>query len=1115
MPIANLDALIDATTQNTSQFHGLTAAYVFLGFGVPTIAGYTTLINDNNASNFGAGASGPTFNDENIYINTMNALYQGNATAKANFDAIVNSGATMQDKLSAVYDSIIPAANQSDAGRAYFMSQAAFYEARAAELGIAGLNGAALVGAAALIKIAVDNDIPGLGDNINDLYAAVENGTAVIPEDGAAFTPIETADGTQFDGDDGDSSAGGSFVFTTGTDALVGGDQNDTFSGVVDSDANSGQTFTIVDSVDGKGGTDALKIAFDVSAGGPNMPAATITDIENFFLRNVDNTVLTVDASTLIGHEQIWNDRSTSGIVVNNLATGAAGGINGNGVMQASDSAFGYKTATDAVTILFDGGTKGGTATTTIANENANAFTLGLNGSATSVAIKSQGSANVVDNINLDLDGGGASVKNLSIDAATDFTVAGADLAGDGDANADTWISGFAAGAKIVVTGDGKVGLGTLENNVGEVDASGNKGGVTVVLGQAGDKFTGSSGNDTVTLAAGAAGPTAAVAGGDGTGDRLIVTNAAQVDTGAERGMISGFEILRDNAGAALDFDNFSGFTALEVGNGGNYTNLGAQTLTVIGDNTGNITFGRAGIAPAGNDQMTITLDNGVLKNANGVDTGNIETPNIDVLTINSIGKNITAANDANSTGILTGADLDKVIITGDTDLVLAGTGGADEVDASAFTGALTVTANNAATILGGSGANTLNGSIGDDVLTGGAAKDTITGGMGVDALTGGGAADTFVFRNYEGPNLTGTLTPAVTTPNTDQETVAITADGTDAGNEGIIINYTLNGVAGVISGQIDTLAGANVDVTDANALASFVAAQLNGVTGITASSAGTTANATADNNGSLTINSVQFTGGIDTANGVPSNGTDVAQVSTITVDVDPVVGETYSFTLTPAGAAAGIVISATAATTNPQDLVTALVTNANTAAGAVITAADVGGADTTAFTITDDNADDGGFAISNIVIGGGTPVYAGDTNVTVAGSTVTGFDKIADFNTGGSDVLRLNAADNVAGAAAAAPVAGVSVQIDANGKVVFAATDDTLAEKVTALAADDTNVANNEVVFFEHGGHTYVYGAGVDTTNANADFLIELTGVVDLAKMTESGATAGDFSIA
>ena len=106
MPISNLYNLINANNQNMSQFKGLTAAYSLLG-GVPSIAGYTFLINQNNATNFGAGGD-TQFNDENIYINTVNALYQGNARARSNFDKMFGKGETLNDRLNLIYDDIIP-----------------------------------------------------------------------------------------------------------------------------------------------------------------------------------------------------------------------------------------------------------------------------------------------------------------------------------------------------------------------------------------------------------------------------------------------------------------------------------------------------------------------------------------------------------------------------------------------------------------------------------------------------------------------------------------------------------------------------------------------------------------------------------------------------------------------------------------------------------------------------------------------------------------------------------------------------------------------------------------------------------------------------------------------
>jgi Ca2+-binding RTX toxin-like protein len=115
------------------------------------------------------------------------------------------------------------------------------------------------------------------------------------------------------------------------------------------------------------------------------------------------------------------------------------------------------------------------------------------------------------------------------------------------------------------------------------------------------------------------------------------------------------------------------------------------------------------------------------------------------------------------------------------------------------------------------------------------------------------------------------------------------------------------------------------------------------------------------------------------------------------------------------------------------------------------------------------------------------------DSEVTVTGTVVEGFDTITDFNSGDRILLT---AGTVAGAAAAAPVAATSVQISAGGKVTFNADDDTLAEMVTALAADNTNLANAEVAFFELSGSTYIYGAGTATATATDDFLIKLTGV-------------------
>ena len=922
---------------------------------------------------------------------------------------------------------------------------------------------------------------------------------------------------------------------TTGVDTFTGGALDDTFiAGTVKSldGTTDVPTLSAADTLRGGNGNDQLNIT--VNGAGDALGGADIAGIETANVRNVAATgggTATVDASVAPGLMNVWSDRSTGDLTVTKLAAGGAIGVRGNGSVQSGDVAFGYADEASAATILFDGGTKAGKATTNPALEDQNAVTVDFNNgttalSATAATIISQGAANSVNNIDLNADGGAATVKSLTIDAATNFTVAGADLSGNAATAATNWIDGLAADATIDVNGAGKVSVGTLVANVKEVNGADNTGGVTVAGGfDATDKFVGGKGDDTLT--AGVALTSGSADAGEGTGDRLKITDDAAVDTASKGGKFTNFEILRtaDAGGGTFDLANIAGITMLEIDGAGGTTidSFTNQTVTVIGDNVGGLTLNKTGALPAGSDVVDVKIDNSVLENADGVDVGTINVLNIDTLNLESVGGKLSPATESNSATIGTNTDLETVNLKGDTAFALT-TGGStvDSVNAADFTATLNVNASGnsgAIEIIGGSGKNTLLGSSNADVLKGGAAKDTITGNMGADTMTGGGEADTFVIRNWEAGVVSGSLTAGADAPaNTDEELITITADGADNDNEGIIINYTLNGVAGVLSGQIDTLAGADVDVSVANDLADFVAAQLTAISGITSPNpAAAVVGATADANGSLTINSVQFTGGITTANGIPSDGTDVAQVKPFTLAGPVSIGQTYTVSVTLAGSATPLTASFTATTTSTQDVIDGLVAAVN-AAGPLATAVTAAGVNATSFTITDDTPDNGGFTATTSVTAG-TPVYTGDSNAVITGAgptlAVSGYDSITDFNTGGTDVLDLLPADMVAGAAAAAPVGGTSVQISADGKVTFAATDDTLAEKVFTLAADDTNVANNEVVFFEHGANTYVYGAGVDTTNAASDFLVELVGVTGLTELSESATTAGNFTLA
>lgn len=212
-------ALKSLFDNNADAAKGLTAAYGILFDGVPNQAGYTFLINGAVSTNFGAGA-GVTFNTENIFINLVNNLVQGNAAAKTKFDTIA-SGSTLLEKVTSLYNQLVPTDTQTTEGLAFITRPdgLAFYESVAVERGVAGTDGAAIVAMASLLKIAVDGDF-GIGNSVNDLFKAASNLSSIIPTLSENFTPLETADGTAFDGDDKTTNTTGTSDGSSGSTSL-------------------------------------------------------------------------------------------------------------------------------------------------------------------------------------------------------------------------------------------------------------------------------------------------------------------------------------------------------------------------------------------------------------------------------------------------------------------------------------------------------------------------------------------------------------------------------------------------------------------------------------------------------------------------------------------------------------------------------------------------------------------------------------------------------------------------------------------------------------------------------------------------------------------------------
>ena len=258
-----MDDLAALVAENEDAAAAIASAYEILLGGVPNVAGFTFLIENALATNYGSNDASIEFNQENVFINVFNALVQGNTDAAAAFSAITAGSATLIDKVAAIYETLFPVGVQSAEGLAYVTRPEAleFYAAVAAERGVAGPDGAAIVALASMMNVAYENDTPGIGDATNDLIAAILDGSAELPLTGNDFTPIEVADGTNFDGDDDigmsitltdridapgiDESQPGSGRDTTGTDG------NDVYTA-------SALTLNPGDIIDGKGGEDTL-----------------------------------------------------------------------------------------------------------------------------------------------------------------------------------------------------------------------------------------------------------------------------------------------------------------------------------------------------------------------------------------------------------------------------------------------------------------------------------------------------------------------------------------------------------------------------------------------------------------------------------------------------------------------------------------------------------------------------------------------------------------------------------------------------------------------------------------------------------------------------------------
>jgi len=322
------------------------------------------------------------------------------------------------------------------------------------------------------------------------------------------------------------------------------------------------------------------------------------------------------------------------------------------------------------------------------------------------------------------------------------------------------------------IDGDSALALGTVQDTLDTIDASGLSAALTVDVSDAVEEndlaFTGGSGDDFVTIGSELDGDDS-IDGGDG--DDTVVFESLAGDFFADDAddiNVTNVETARFNVAgtASIDFDDFAddsdfqnivfntvaaGIPNLTVENFEEYSEF---TLQNTDDGVGGA--GEFGVVTVDydddfdGDTVTVNLINND-ENAR-LQVGTLDISNDDADDLDTIVLNTGFGVDANE-GIVIGTvattdtdgDIDTLELTGDADLTIFNVG-ADitDVDASDYTGDLTITFASDVEFQGGSGDDVITSASGNAVIDGGAGDDTLISSGGIDVLRGGEGLDIF-----------------------------------------------------------------------------------------------------------------------------------------------------------------------------------------------------------------------------------------------------------------------------------------------------------------------------------------------------------------------------------
>ncbi|MPW17862.1 DUF4214 domain-containing protein [Paraburkholderia sp. CNPSo 3157] len=477
----------------------------------------------------------------------------------------------------------------------------------------------------------------------------------------------------------GTGSVSQTVTLTTGVDNLVGAaGGNNVF--IADNTATGASGNIIVTSAadainGGSGGNNTLKLfahsgdSVGLVGSGATEVLPQLTNVQNLWISGATEGATVLDVSGITGLQKVTIDSPV-------IATGVTNTVKvaGQSVTFSNVSTTGANTATEQVTSAAD----------TAANVTLSKVAPG---------------AAATGSITLDIAGTKTTTLNLT-------STGGANKIALSDSGTALTTLNLAGDQKLTLT-EGLSGLKTI-------NASGDTGGVSVSVSTTvapSFAFTGGSGNDTLTITTASLEALSAgsqLNGGVGT-DTLVISDAGTL-TAADYTALNattGFEVLGVGGVAAASVDAskitgaFANHFAVSDTGGVTISNL-SDASTVDLTAAGTDTFGAA----VGASSLNLNLNTSAT--AKGVAFG-IET----VTGFSTV--NLSSNGDASQVNSVTfvNSDNTKFVVSGSNDLTMsvgAATATGDKVDASAFTGALTLTdSGKGDVILTGSGTTTIN----------------------------------------------------------------------------------------------------------------------------------------------------------------------------------------------------------------------------------------------------------------------------------------------------------------------------------------------------------------------------------------------------------------------